>query len=732
MTSRLVFSSRFASSITLAENPLHIFPPNEHIPKIVDPVELFTNCKKYEKPTINQTKILHANFLKSNILPSDIFVANSLTHWYCKVNALDYARKLFDQIRKPNVVSWNILISGHNQSSLYEESWRLFCSMHSLEVDLNQFTYGSVLSACSALECVSCGRQAYGLVMKNGFLSNGYVRSGMIDLFAKHGCFDEALRVFTDRSCDDNVVCWNAIISGAVKNGDYMEALDLFCQMCSEGSMPNSFTFSSILTACSMLEDLGMGRGIQGLVIKCGAQEDVFVGTAVIDLYAKCGSMDEAVKEFSHMPMRNVVSWTAMISGFVQKDDSISALLYFNEMRRTGEEVNKYTVTTILSACAASAMFREGTQIHSWILKSGLYQDSSVKSSLINMYSKLGAINLSEMVFNETGCIEDADRWAAMITAFAQNKATEKAITLFQRMFQEGLRPGKFCNSSVLSIIDCLNFGRQVHCYILKAGLVFDISVGSSLFTMYSKCGSLEESYGVFKQLSGKDVVSWGSMIAGFAEYGLQSCAIDLFREMIEETIPDQLTLAAVLTACSSLSLKTGKEIHGYALRAGVGSDVVVGGALLTMYSRYGRLNSARRVFEMMPQKDEVSCSSMVSGYAQNGYNEEVLLLFCEMLIADLKIDSFILSSVLRVVTVLNRASTGTQLHGQIIKLGLNKKMNSALEWSAPSLSVTDLLMQNKIGHCMGEFALKHSTYSNWWTKCSLSSQWLVNIYAAG
>ncbi|KAK6920868.1 Pentatricopeptide repeat, partial [Dillenia turbinata] len=439
----------------LSRKPTAYFPQNEHILKDLNPVELFANYTKYEKPTINHTKILHPHFLKSNILPSDIFVANSLTDWCCKANAANYARKLFDQIRKPNVVSWNILISEHNQSSMFEDSPRLLWIMHSLGVDLNQFTHGSVLSACSALQCVSRGRQVYGLVMKKAFSSNGFVRSGMIDLFAKHGCFDEALRVFMDLSCDD--------------------------KMCSEGSMPNSFTFSSILTACSMLEDLGIGRGIHGLVMKNGAREDVFVGTVVIDFYAKCGSMDEAVKEFSSMPIRNVVSWTAIISRFVQNDDSISALLYFNEMRGMGEEVNR---------------------IH-----------------------------------------RGRDRWAVMITAFAHNKASEKAVSLFRRMFQEGLRPDKFCDFSVLSIID-------------------------------------------------------------------------------------------FLTACS---LKMGKEIQGDALLAGVGKDVVVGRALLTMYSRYGKLNCARRVFEMMPPK-----ASMVSGHS----------------------------------SVLNRASTGTQLHGEIIKLGLNKKVS--------------------------------------------------------
>ncbi|XWS60558.1 hypothetical protein CRYUN_Cryun07bG0046200 [Craigia yunnanensis] len=162
----------------------------------------------------------------------------------------------------------------------------------------------------------SFGKQVYSVTMKNGFFSNGYVRTGMIDLLAKSCTFEDALRVFYDVSSRENVVCWNAIISAAVKNEENWVALDLSVQMGKQLLMPNSFTFSSVLTASAALKELEIGKEVQGWIIKCGAV-DVFVGTVLIDLYVKCGDMDEAVKMFSWMPTRNVVSWTAIISGFV-------------------------------------------------------------------------------------------------------------------------------------------------------------------------------------------------------------------------------------------------------------------------------------------------------------------------------------------------------------------------------------------------------------------------------
>ena len=198
--------------------------------------------------------------------------------------------------------------------------------------------------------------------------------------------------------------------------------------------MPNSFTFSTILTACDALEELEFRRGIQGWVIKCGAREYAFVGTIIIDLYAKCRDMDQVVKEFLRMPIRNVVSWTTVIYGFVKKDDSISTFHFFKEMRKTREKINNYTMTSVLTACTEPTMIKEAVQLHSWIFKIGFYLDSTVSSTLINMYSKIRVIDLFERVFREMESTKNLAMWAIIISAFAQSGSTERVVELFQRM----------------------------------------------------------------------------------------------------------------------------------------------------------------------------------------------------------------------------------------------------------------------------------------------------------
>nr|XP_043637643.1 pentatricopeptide repeat-containing protein At1g74600, chloroplastic [Erigeron canadensis] len=660
-----------------------------------NPYSFLNDSTKSHDLTLQETKIIHTRFLISNLFNSNPEIPNFLLRNYSKASAFDYVLKVFDVMPHPNITSWNLVISCQNQNFRYLDGWDSFCKLRSLGFNPNQFTYGSVISACIGLELVNGGRLVYSLALKHGFSLDGYVRSKMIDLFLKCGGFDDALRVFYDEDCG-NVVCWNAIISSAVKRDEDDVGLNLFRQMCSGFPSPNKFTFPSVFAACAKKQELGFGRGVHGLVVKYGKLEDIVVGTAIVDFYAKCGQIDDALKTFSRMDARNVVSWTAIITGFVQKGEFQSALELFKEMIILKEEINNYTVTSVLSACANPMLFNESCQIHCWIYKNGFYSDLTVKSSLINLYAKTGRIELSEQVFRDMKGLMNPSIYGAMINAFFHNGTLDNGFSLLQLMFREGLKPDTTCILSLLSIIDHLELGEQVHSYTLKTGIILNPLVSCSLFTMYSKCGSINESYEIFKQIQHKDNVSWTSMIAGFTEHGYAYQAIELSREMLLTNITfDETTLTAVLAACSFLGvLKIGKEIHGLCIRQQDSELVYGGSSVANMYSRCGDLKSARRVFSMMPFKDKISCSSLVSGYAQSGNTEEALHLFLDLIASGLKVDSFTISSVVGCVGNLAHSDLGIgigiQLHSYILKLGFE---------SEPSVGSSLVKMYSKCGN---------------------------------
>ncbi|KAL5178252.1 Pentatricopeptide repeat-containing protein, chloroplastic [Glycine soja] len=308
----------------------------------------------------------------------------------------------------------------------------MFCRIHLLGVEPDEFSYGSVLSACCALRAPIFCKQVYSLVMKKDFLSNGYVQTRIMDLFSKNCNFKEALRFFYDAS-SNNVACWDAIISLAVKSGERWVALNLFRGMCHASLMPDSYTFPSNLTACCVLKELHIGRGVHGWAIKCGAT-DVFVETAIVDLYAKFGCMSEAFRQSSQMQVHNVVSWTAIISGFVQEDDIIFALKLFKNMRAIGQEINSYTMTSVLSACAKPGMIKEaGKEIHGYAFQLGIGTDTVVGGALVNMYTKCGNLNLASTVFDMLPQ-KDVFACSSLVLGYAQKDLIEESFLLFHDM----------------------------------------------------------------------------------------------------------------------------------------------------------------------------------------------------------------------------------------------------------------------------------------------------------
>nr|CAD1825178.1 unnamed protein product [Ananas comosus var. bracteatus] len=572
---------------------------------------------------------------------------------------------------QPNLASYNLTLSSYNRLSRFDKTISAFRRLRLAGFVPDQFAYGSVLSACAASEDVAFGEQVYSIVLKYGFCSNGYVCTGMIDLFAKNGRFGDAVKVFEESANRENVVCWNAVIAGAVRNGENSVALRLFCDMLGGFCAPNGFTFSSVLCACAAVGELWVGRGVHALVVKCDSEADVFVRTAIVDLYAKCGDMDAAMNEFVHMPIRNVVSWTAIISGFVREEAAFDALRLFKEMIKSSVEINKCTVTSVLLGCSKSSRAKETNQIHCLTLKNGLYMDSVVKESLISTYAKIANFELSERVFEESGAVKSPATWSALITGLSTHSSI-RSIELLKKMFREGSKPDSRCSSVVLSTIDSVELGKQFHSVVVKDGSVHDVLVGSALSTMYSRCGGIEDGYKIFMRMKEKDRVSWTSMISGFSGHGRSVEAFQLCREMIFEDIkPDPVALSAILAACEGHKcLIKGMEIHGYALRFGFGSEMPVNNALVSMYSKCKNLVLARRVFDRSLYKDQVMWSSMVSGYATYGYSEEALSQLKSMLSTGFELDHFSCSSILGLCANLSKPYFGRQLHGHANKAG--------------------------------------------------------------
>ncbi|XP_016483411.1 pentatricopeptide repeat-containing protein At2g34400-like isoform X1 [Nicotiana tabacum] len=226
------------------------------------------------------------------------------------------------------------------------------------------------------------------------------------------------------------------------------------------------------------------------------------------------------------------------------------------------------------------------------------------------------------------------------------------SLELYYKMKSLGLKTDNFtypfvfmCCGNLLAV----ELGKLAHCEVVKNGLFVDFHVGHSLITMYSRIGKMGFARKMFDEMSQRDLVSWNSMISGYAQTGCSREAVGLFIEMRNEGFePDERTLVSVLGACGDLGdVSLGKRVEEYVVEKRMELNSFMGSALINMYGKCGDLVSARRIFDGMKKKDVITWNAMISGYAQNGLSDETISLFNAMKETGVNLNNITLVSVL-------------------------------------------------------------------------------------
>eukprot|EP01018_Ginkgo_biloba_P030316 Gb_23088 [translate_table: standard] len=488
---------------------------------------------------------------------SDVFVGNALVNMYAKCGSINDAYQVFDKMAKRDVVSWNAVILGCAQNEKPEAALEFFSQMQLAGVKPSTFTIVSVLPACGQLEILQQGKEIHGYIIKNGIELEGFVGNALIAMYCKCGSVKDGQQLF-DKMYRKDVVSWNAIIAGFAQNGYIREAVQVFRGMRMSGMKPDKVTIATILPACAHVAALQQGKEIHDYIIRNEFVLDAFVGSALIDMYAKCGSIEVARQVFDKVLERNAVTWTAMITGYVQNGYDHEALKLFEQMQLAGSTPTPVTVGSVLQACGHLADLHLAKDIHDYIIRSGFESNVFVGNALIDMYAKCRKIEYACRVFDNMS-IRDVVSWNAMIAGYSQNGDTNNALKLFRQMHLKGVKSNIVTITIILPACACvaaLKQGKEIHNYIIKNGFDSDVFVRSALIDMYAKCGNVEIARQEFDKLSERDVVSWNAMIAGYGMHGHGKDALKLFHHMQEAGMkPDHITFVAVLSACSHAGL---------------------------------------------------------------------------------------------------------------------------------------------------------------------------------
>lgn len=353
------------------------------------------------------------------------------------------------------------------------------------------------------------------------------------------------------------------------------------------------------------MKKLKEGRIVHTHFLRSKFKSDLFIQNTIINMYAKCGSLSDAQKAFDEMRLKDMVTWTALITGYAQNDQAEEAIRLFPQMLQQGLKPNQFTFASLLKASGAAQSNEQGRQVHSFCVKYGCDLNVYVGSSLLDMYARYGDMKEANFVFDGLSCKNEVS-CNALIAGYARKGAGEEALKQFWRMQRAGFEATHFTYSSVFSAcasIGALEQGKWIHAHMIKSGCKLIAFVGNTLLDMYAKAGSIEDARKVFDRLDKNDVVSWNSMLTGCAQHGLGRETIRRFEDMLRIGIePNEITFLCVLTACShSGLLNEGQFYFELMKRYNVEPKVEHYVTIVDLLGRAGLLDQARRFINEMP-----------------------------------------------------------------------------------------------------------------------------------
>ncbi|KAJ8765593.1 hypothetical protein K2173_014715 [Erythroxylum novogranatense] len=500
-------------------------------------------------------------------------------------------------------------------------------------------TFRHLVKTCIANKDLFSGKALHAVFLKSQLFASTYLSNHFILLYSNCHCLNKAIHVFNqthqpnvfsfnallavyakvslphvarqlfDQIPQPDLVSFNTLISAYADCGETSPALQLFREMRQMGLDMDGFTLSGVVSACR--SDVVLMKQLHSLAISCGFDSYPSVNNSLVTYYSKNGLLEEAKMVFCGMRdgVRDVVSWNSMIVAYGQHCKGVKALDLYQEMVHKGFEVDILSLASVLTAFTSLEDFCGGLQFHAKLIKAGFHQNCHVGSGLIDLYAKCGGRMLDcEKIFKEIPG-PDLVLWNTIISGFSQKEElSEGALDYFIEMQRSGYSPDDcsfVCVISACSNLSSPSQGKQLHALSIKSEIHANrISVNNSLVAMYSKCGSLQDARRLFDTMPEHNSVSLNSMIGSYAQHGIGTESLKLFKKMLETDIPpSNITFISVLSACAhSGMVEEGQRYFGLMKdRFKIEPEAEHFICMIDLFGRAGKLNEAERLIESMP-----------------------------------------------------------------------------------------------------------------------------------
>jgi pentatricopeptide repeat protein len=416
-------------------------------------------------------RVFHGMVIKAS-LSSDVFILNSLVHFYGSCGDLDLAYGLFMKIPRKDVVSWNSMITAFVQGGYPEGALELFRGMEKENVKPNDVTMVGVLSACTKKLDLEFGRWVCLYIERNEISVNLTLNNAMLDMYwkcggiedakrlfdkmlekdifswttmldgyAKLGEYDEARCVFDAMPCQD-IAAWNALISAYEQNGKPKEALAIFRELqLRKDAKPDEVTLVCTLSASAQLGAMDLGRWVHVYIEKQGINLNCHLMTSLIDMYTKCGDVEKALEVFYSAERKDVFVWSAMIGGLAMHGRGRAAIDLFSKMLEAQVKPNSVTFTNVLCACSHTGLVNEGrTLFYQMEPVHGVVPEGKHYACMVDILGRSGLLEEAVELIEKMPLVPTASVWGALLGACRLHGNIELAEQASSRLLE--LDPG--------------------------------------------------------------------------------------------------------------------------------------------------------------------------------------------------------------------------------------------------------------------------------------------------
>ncbi|XP_021820655.1 pentatricopeptide repeat-containing protein At1g06140, mitochondrial-like [Prunus avium] len=389
-------------------------------------------------------------------------------------------------------------------------------------------------------------------------------------------------------------------------------------------------------------------------------------------------TVHQATALFIHTQTPNVAAWPIMVRRLNLDNEPFQVFSLFKAMQRLKRNdpvCDSFVFASLIKACNKLSALREGKSVHCHVVRLGLDYNVNLLNSVVSFYScSKSLVGYACAVFDRIPH-KTVVTVNCMLSGFVKNNLSDAGLGLFNEVLRCGfgleLKPNYV--TLVILISGCVEFdefsvGKALHSYCCRTGLDLVNEVCNALIDLYSKFGRMDEAASLFNEMPERDLISWNTMIAGYA--GVSDCrrAFSLFRKMRERGVGfDRVSfICLILAACNSGDLEMGKVVHGYMTTWGTEITVDISTALTNLYCKCGQIACAKKVLDEVADDNIALWNSMIHGYVKCGHNQEALGLFNQIRSRKLRPDEVTMVGLILACRNSGDLSHGIDIHSYV------------------------------------------------------------------